>query len=255
MGIFDHIKDEEARQMAIEAHEAEVKAAKESFLAEINKKVEEATIGLKNKNQQLLDEKKKIQETLKDFENIDPEKAREALNFLETNAEAQLIKDGKINELIDRKTSQMKSDHETALSEIQSKFEETYSRAQTFESLYKTKMIEDGLRDAAIKAKVRPEAIDDIILRGSREFSLAQDGTIEARDADGKLKKTLDDKVLTPNNWIDGLKKSSPHYWPDSTGIGARGRYSSDPNDYTAALDEAAKVGNINAFRKLRKKA
>ncbi len=252
--MFDYIEDPDVRQKAIESHNAEIKATKESLLSDIDKKIEEATAGLKNKNKELLDEKKKIQETLKNFENIDPQKAKEALEFLETNAEAQMIKEGKINELIDRKTSQMKSDHETALAEILSSLEETSTKATTFEKLYKTKMIEDGLREAALKAKVRPEAIDDIILRGSREFSLATDGTVEARDSDGKLKKTLDDKVLTPSNWIDGLKKTSPHYWPDSQGIGARGRFSSDPNDYAAALADAAKAGNIDAYRKLRKK-
>lgn len=255
MGLFDHIEDKEVRQQAIEAHEAEIKATKEAMQADLETQLEEATSGLKNKNQELLDEKKKIQETLKDFENIDPEKAKEALEFLETNAEAQMIKEGKINELIDRKTSQMKSDHEAALQELQSSLEETSTKAETFETLYKTKMIEDGLREAALKAKVRNEAIDDIILRGSREFSLAQDGTIESRDADGKLKKTLDDKVLTPYNWIEGLKKTSPHYWPDSQGVGARGRFSTDPNDYNAALEDAATSGNIDQFRKLRKKA
>ena len=252
--MFDYIEDLDVRQKAIEAHEAELKSAKETILSDIDKKIEEATAGLKNKNKELLDEKKKIQETLKNFENIDPQKAKEAIEFLETNAEAQMIKEGKINELIDRKTSQMKSDHETALAEVLSSLEETSTKASTFEKLYKTKMIEDGLRDAALKAKVRPEAIDDIILRGSREFSLATDGTIESRDSEGKLKKTLDDKVLTPSNWIDGLKKTSPHYWPDSQGIGARGRFSSDPNDYAAALADAAKAGNIDAYRKLRKK-
>jgi DNA-directed RNA polymerase subunit F len=254
MGLFDHIEDKEVRAQVIEAHEAELKAARETMMTDLEKKIEEATSGLKNKNKELLDEKKKIQETLKNFENIDPEKAKEALEFLETNAEAQMIKEGKINELIDRKTSQMKSDHEAALAEVMANLEETSTKATTFEKLYKTKMIEDGLRDAAVKAKVRTEAVDDIILRGKREFSLAQDGTIEARDHDGKLKKTLDDKVLTPSNWIDGLKKTSPHYWPDSTGIGARGRYSTDPNDYNAALADAARSGDINAYRKLRKK-
>jgi DNA-directed RNA polymerase subunit F len=254
MKMFDHIKDEDLRKQTIEAHEAMVKETKESLLGDMDKKIEEATAGLKNKNQELLNEKKKIQETLKDFENIDPEKAKEALNFLETNAEAQMIKEGKIDELLEKRTSNLKSEYETQLEEISQKLEETSTKSQTFENLYKNKMIEDGLREAALQAKVRPEAIDDIILRGSREFALGEDGSIESRDKDGKLRKTADDKILTPYNWIDSLKKSHPHYWPESQGVGLRGRYSSDPNDYNAALADAAGKNDLDSYRKLRSK-
>lgn len=253
--MFDHIKDEDLRKQTIEAHEAMVKETKESLLGDMDKKIEEATSGLKNKNQELLNEKKKIQDTLKNFENIDPEKAKEALNFLETNTEAQMIKDGKIDELLEKRTSNLKSDYEAQLNEISQKLEETSSKSETFESLYKNKMIEDGLRNAALQAKVRPEAIDDIILRGSKEFNLGEDGSIESRDKDGKLRKTVDDKILTPFNWIDSLKKSHPHYWPESQGAGFRGRFSNDPNDYTAALAEAAQKGDMDSYRKLRRKA
>lgn len=253
--MFEHIQDEDLRKQTIEAHEAMVKETKESLLSDMDKKIEEATSGLKSKNQELLNEKKKIQETLKDFENIDPTKAKEALNFLETNAEAQMIKEGRVDELLEKRTSSLKSEHEAQLSELSQKLEEFSTKSQTFEGLYKNKMIEDGLRNAALQAKVRTEAIDDIILRGSREFNLGEDGSIESRDKDGKLRKTADDKILTPFNWIDGLKKTHPHYWPESQGAGFRGRFSSDPNDYTAALAEAAQKGDMDTYRKLRRKA
>jgi hypothetical protein len=254
MGIFDHIKDEDVRKQAEEAHEAAVKETKETLLADMDKKIEEATSGLKNKNQELLNEKKKIQDTLKNFDDIDPKKAKEALEFLETNTEAQMIKEGKIDELLEKRTSNLKSEYETQLEEVSQKLDDASKQKQTFESLYKNKMIEDGLRDAALQAKVRPEAIDDIILRGSREFALGEDGSIESRDKDGKLRKTADDKILTPFNWIDSLKKSHPHYWPESTSAGFRGRNYNDPNDYTAALAEAATKGDLETFRKLRAK-
>lgn len=253
--MFSHIKDDDVRKQTIEAHKMSLKETKENLMSDLDKKIQEATEGLKNKNQELLNEKKKIQESLKGFEDIDPEKAREALEFLETNTEAQLIKEGRIDELLEKRTSQLKSEHEAALNELNEKLQEESSGRQTFESMYKNKMIEDGLRNAALQAKVRPEAIDDVILRGRREFSLAGDGSIEARDKEGRLKKTLDDKILTPNNWIESLKKTHPHYWPESQGVGLRGRYSSDPNDYNAALADAAGKNDLDSYRKLRKKA
>jgi len=247
--MFSFIEDEALRAKAIEAHEATVAGLQDS----IDLKVNEAVDGLKAKNQELLDEKKNIQKTLKNFENIDPEAAREALKFLEENEDAQLIKDGKVSELIDKRTSQMKSDHEAVLSELMDKLDGATKESDRFQNLYQTKVIEDSLREASIGAKVINEAISDILLRGRSVFSVAEDGSVEARDKDGKLLKTEDGKVLTPTLYIEGLKKTSPHYWPPSSGAGAQGGSGTDQSDITSALDRAATSGDMAEFKRLRK--
>lgn len=245
---FDFIEDESIRIQAQEKYKESVS----KLTADIDAKIEEATSGLKSKNEELLDEKKKIQQTLKNFENIDPEKAREALQFLDNNEDAQLIKDGKIEEVIDKRTSQLRNDHEAAVAELKNALNEASQEGTTFKTLYQTKMIEDSLRDAAIKAKVRPEAITDILIRGREVFLLAEDGSVEARDSEGKLRKTKDEKVLTPSNWVDGLKEIAPHYWPNSEGVGASGGHVGDADDFQAKLSRAASTGNMKEYRRLR---
>ncbi len=130
---------------------------------------------------------------------------------------------------------------------------EQTTRGNLYEGLYKTKMVEDALRDAAVEAKIRPEAITDVLLHGRNIFSLSEDGSIEARDAENKLRKTIDDKVLTTSNWIEGLKKSSPHYWPGSKGAGAEGG-GGGGDDLAGAIQRAADSGNHTEYRRLRKK-
>jgi DNA-directed RNA polymerase subunit F len=247
---FDFIEDEEVRAKAIEAH----KASMDQVMISIDEKIEEATSGLKQKNDELLNEKKQIQKTLKNFENIDPEKAREALNFLDNNDDAQMIKDGKIGELIDKRTSQMRSDHEAAILELSNNFEESKSTASQYKGLYESKMIDDAIREAAIGAKVRPEAITDILLRGRSVFSLNEKGDVESRTKDGHLRKTIDDKILTTVNWIEGLKKDAPHYWPGSDGVGANGGHLGDMSDIDRAINQASASGNQAEFRRLRDK-
>ncbi len=246
---FDFIIDEEQRAKAIEVYESSVAELKDKFKLQLDEEVS----GLKSKNAELLDEKKKIEKKLREFEDFDFDAATEALEFLENNKDAQLIKDGRVEELIEKKTSALRSDHEAIVGELNSKLKEAMSRGDKYENLYRTKMVEDALREAAVKAKVRPEAITDILLHGRNIFSLADDGSIEARGDDGKLLKTEDDKVLTTTNWIESLKKTSPHYWPDSRGVGADGG-GIRGDDLAAAIARAAESGNHAEYRRLRKK-
>ena len=246
---FEFIEDMEVRQKAIDAHTASVKSIEESLAL----KIDEAIKPLKTKNEELIGEKRKIQETLKNFENIDPVKAREALNFLDGNEEAQMIKDGKINDVIEKRVSTLKSDHEAIMKDLSLKLSESEQVATLHKSLYQKKMIEDSLREAAIAAKVRPEALTDILLRGNSIFSLADDGSVEARGKDGKLVKTEDDKVLTTSIWVENLKKSAPHYWPPSAGIDAHGE-SGTSTDIVAAMQRAASKGDMKEYRRLKSK-
>ncbi len=255
---FTFITDEELRKKAIEAHESEMAEIKDTmkteFKSDMQSAIDEAVQGLKSKNNELLDEKKKISSTLKNFEDIDPEKAKEALKFLEENEDARLIRDGKIDELLDRRTSQMRSDHEAKTKEISDELLKATQQGTLYEGLYKAKIVEDAIRAEAHKAKVRPEAIKDILLRGKSVFSLSEDGkTVESRDKNtGKLTKTADDKVLTTTNWLEGLKKESPHYWMQSNSANAYGNHNT--GDRNEAMIRAANSGDMEAFRKLREK-
>lgn len=246
---FEFIEDEAVRAKAVEAHKASVASINEG----IDTKIEEAVGQLKAKNEELIGEKRTIQETLKNFDNIDPKKAREALDFLDGNEEAQMIKDGKIEDVLAKRTSALISDHEATMTELMTKLSESETSGDLHKGLYQRKMIEDALRDAAFKAKVRPEALTDILLRGSSVFSLAEDGSVEARTADGKLTKTDDEKVLTTSLWIEGLKKVSPHYWPASEGIDANGE-STSGSDIEVAMQRAASKGDHTEYRRLKKK-
>lgn len=247
---FDFIEDEGLRNQAIEAYNSSITELKDTHKLQLD----EAVSGLKSKNAELLDEKKQTQQKLKKFEDYNFDAANEALDFLKNNKNAQLIKDGKVDELIEKETSTLRSDHEAALSELQSQLSGLKQHGELYESLYKTKMVEDSLREAAVAAKIRPEAITDVLLHGRNIFALAEDGSVEARDNEGKLRKTADDKVLTTSNWIEGLKRTSPHYWPESVSANLRGGGPGDEGDMTLALNRAAAKGDMAEYRRLRKR-
>lgn len=248
--MFDFIEDEEQRAKAVEAHNNAITEINDS----ITVKIDEATTGLKTKNDELLGEKKDIQRKLKVWDGMDFTKVSEAVDFVTNNADVKLIKDGKVDEIIQRETSQLRSDHEAAVSELTTNLSEATTAGATYKGLYETKMIDDTLRDAALGAKVLPAALTDILLRGRNVFSLADDGSVEARDSEGKLAMTDDSKVLTTSNWIESLKKVSPHYWPASEGADAGGGGGGGGNDLSAQITAAADAGDMKLYRKLRDK-
>ncbi len=250
--MFEYIEDEDLRAKAVADYEAQMT----NINAEIATKIETAVQGLKSKNDELLNEKKTIQERLKDFADIeDPKKAKEALKFFQESSEAQMIKDGRIDELIQIKTATFRADTEATVKELEKKINESSSVADSYRTQYEKKMVEDHLREVALKAGVLPQAVADILLRGGAVFSLGANGEVEARSADGKLRKTADDMILTSDKWIVGLKEVSPHYWPASRGGGFSGSGSMDTDDVNTKLADLAAKGDIAGYKALREKS
>lgn len=250
---FSFIEDVELRGKLEAQYKQDQDAKKEETEALINQRLEEATSGLKNKVTELLSEKKNLQEKYREIK--DPQAALDALKFLQEDEMAKLLKEGKFEEVIDRRTASLRGDYEAKITELDSTFKEVKERADSFENLYKTKVLQDGLREAAIKAKVRPEALPDVILRGTSVFNLGEDNhTLEARDAKGKLLMNSDGTaILTPDTWIQDLKKTARHFWPDNESARFSGN-AGDLSDLDAAMVAAANRGDTAKYKELRAK-
>ena len=162
------------------------------------------------------------------------------------------MKDGTVEELIEKKTSQLTSDFETQINELNTNLTSAKDHGSLYQGLFESKVIDDGIREEALKAGMLPTAIEDAVLRGRSIFSLDDNKHIEARDSEGKLAVTEDKKVLTTKNWIEGLKETSPHYWPNSEGAGAQGGRAGAEGDFLAKLAAAASSGDADAYRKIR---
>lgn len=249
---FDFITDPVLKEQA----ESELNSALESTKAEIQKTIEtevnKATENLKKSQQKILDEKKKLQDKYKDI--TDPEEALRALQLITGNEEVRLLAEGKFDEVVQRRVSNITAQHEEAIQELSTKFENSEMTRTKYQSMYNDLVIDNSLRQAAVKAGILPAALEDVLNKGRQLFSVGEDEkTVESRDANGKLRKTDDEKILTPENWIEGLKRTSPHYWPLSRsaefGPGATGG-----DDLEAQIQAAAKSGNQTLYRQLREK-
>lgn len=254
MPLFDFIEDTDLKEKAENAHKLAVDTLTVDLTTSAKTQVDEAVKGLKAKNVEILDEKKVLQTSLKVFDGFNIDDAKIAGDFYAKNKDAEFLKDGTVDELIEKKTSQLNSDHEAAMTELNGKFDAATAHGATYQGLFESKVIDDGLKIEAIKQGMRPEALEDVVLRGRGVFSLDANKLIEARDSEGKLAVTEDKKVLTVKNWVEGLKTTSPHYWPGSEGAHATPGSGGDPSDLTLKLNALAADGKMDEYRALRDK-
>jgi hypothetical protein len=250
---FDFIEDVELKSKVVGEFDTLAATMKDELGKQMQIEIDKATAGLKTNNQKLLDEKKKIQDRFKDIN--DPEEALKALKLINENEEFQMIRDGKFEDVIQRRLSTTTTQHEEAVKELQTKFETTEMSATKYKSMFQDLIIDNHLKSAAAKAGILPAALEDVLNKGRNLFSVAEDErSVEARDHNGKLRKTEDEKVLTPENWIEGLKRVSPHYWPASRSAEFSPGGGGSADDLEIRIQAAAKSGDAKLFRELRDK-
>lgn len=77
--------------------------------------------------------------------------------------------------------------------------------------------VSDAVTKALNAAKVLPEAHEDALLLAERVFEIAEDGEVITRDQVGVT------PGLRPAEWLQEIQERKTHWWPGTTGGGARG--------------------------------
>lgn len=216
--------------------------------AQIRKAVDEAVAGLKSKNGELLGKLKEREDKLKEFEGIDPTAVRNILKRFADDEEAKLISEGKIDDVLSKRTERMKADFEKKLAETQTAAQAALERAKAFEG----RVLDDAIRAAASKAGLHPHAIDDALFRGRAMFALDTEGRAVALGEDGKPVLGKDGQTpFAPLEWLEGMKEKAPHWFPASaSGSGAGGSSGAgkpEVKDLAHAKTREERVAVINA--------
>lgn len=185
----------------------------------------EDTTGLKSALQKKKDELEEAKNALKSiekkFEGIDAEEVKKLLAKFEGDDDAKLIKEGKIDEVINKRTERMRADYDKKLQDATKKVEQADGRAKKFSQ----RVLDDQIREAASKAGLHASAIEDALFRGRSMFSLDEEGKAVQLGEDGKPVMGKDGKApFAPTEWIGTMKESAPHWFPaPSNGGGAGG--------------------------------
>lgn len=186
----------------------------------IDAQVNAAVGGLKTKNGELLGKLKEQGEKLKSFDGIDPDAVRSILQRFSDDEEAQLIANGKIDEVLSKRTERMKSSFDKDLQAARDEANRHASRTEKFAS----RVMKGEVIGAATEAGVHKFAMEDAMLAASRDFELDDEGNPVAKE--GRFGK--DGKPLTLKEWFAEMKETRPHWFPANANGSGSGQSGSD---------------------------
>lgn len=182
---------------------------------QITAAVDAAVAGLKAKNSELLGSLKTKQEALKAFDGIDAEKVRAMMSRLENDDEAKLLAEGKMDEVIQRRTAKRDADWQAKLDAQVA--ETTAAKAKS--GKFMDRVLDEQIR-AAVNGKVHEKAVEDSLFRARTIFTLDEDGNaVQLQDGQPVLGKDGKSK-FSPAEWIESMRESAPHWFP-ATGSGS----------------------------------
>jgi phenylalanyl-tRNA synthetase alpha subunit len=194
----------------------------------IKSAVDEATAGLRSNRDEILNEKRELKEQLsklkEQWSGLDSEQVRGLLKRFESDREAKLISEGKIDEVLAGRTEAMRRDYVAQSEAAQKRLVELETSLQTREQQVARLVITHKIRDEATKAGIDVRALPDVELRAFQIFALNDNLEPVARDSQGVLVVGKSGKgSLTIAEWLDNMKKEAPHWWPPSSGGGSVG--------------------------------
>lgn len=149
-----------------------------------------------------------------------PEEIQEVLANQRDLEDQKLIAEKNFEELAKKRTERMQADHDKQLK----------SQSETIAQLNaKTEKLAAGkvsaaLTQAALKLGALPDAMRSIVLQGADDgWTINEAGDVVAM-RDGEVVLSKDGKTaLTTDEWVEGLRDSSPFMWPKAQGTGAMG--------------------------------
>lgn len=183
---------------------------------EIQAIIDSAVAGLKSKNSEILGSLKATKEQLARFEGIDPDAMKSLLAKFSEDEDAALIKSGKIDEVINKRTERMKAGFE-AETQAERKARET---AEARVNAFSKRVLENSIRAEAGAAGLYHFAVEDALYRAGSVFVIDDNGNPVA--AEGVFGK--DGKPLTLKEWFGEMKDKAPHWFEaKASGSGANG--------------------------------
>ena len=157
-----------------------------------------------------------LQQQLDKLKDIDPVKYRELVDIQRQIDEGKLLKEGKIEEVVNSRVGAMKQALEGE--------RDTYkTRAEASEAQLAVLLIDSAVRAEALKSGVQATALDDVVLRARTVYKM-KDGAAVPHDTKGEVIYSKDGKTPMPmSDWVVELKKTAPHLFAGSQGGGAGG--------------------------------
>ena len=165
-------------------------------------------------NVALLKENRELKER---FEGINPDEVRKLADEKRQLEEAQQLKAGEVEKVIDARVRSVKGDLEKRLTGLASERDALTARLTAIQ-------IDQAVVSEATQRGLRATAIPDITARARHTFRLVN-GVPQAFESDGQTVRMARDGVtpLSLADWLDAQVSDAPHLFENSAGSGAAG--------------------------------
>lgn len=203
-------------ELGIELDDEKAAALKEALSAKHQEALDQEVGGLKSKRDELLEAQRKMKDQLKQFEGIDPERARKLESQLAENEEARLIADGKLDEVLNKRTERMREEYDRKLQEAS----QTADQSKAFADKFRGRVMRDEIRTAAAEVGLVDSAVEDAVYRAGGLFEVNDEGNVVPREDAGFDENG---KPLTPQAWLESMREKAPHWFPVPEGSQSRG--------------------------------
>lgn len=222
----------------------------------LQSQINSAVAGLKAKNEELISEKKAIMDKFAALGDVDPKVLQTYVDRIKNDEEAKLISEGRIDDVINRRTERMREALTGRIEETSKQLKEWEEKFNKVAHEYDNTRIDFAIRDAALEAKVTPTALQDVLVRARREFFIDDKGNILSRDpVTEDVRIGPDGKTpYSPKDFMVELEKSAPHFWPQNSSGNLTGAFGT-ASDVEQAMRAAIASGDMRKYRELRDKA
>jgi hypothetical protein len=192
--------------------------------------------------------KKKNDELTQRFAGIDPEEVRKLAEEKRHLEEAQQLKAGEVEKVVENRIKGIKADLDKQVSTLSTERDALTARLTAIQ-------IDQGVITTATKRGLRPTAMPDITARARSIFRLVN-GVPTAFDADGKTVRYGKDGLtpMTLDEWVEAQVSEAPHLFESNAGGGAAGNGSGGVGNKGSAKNPFRKdTWNLTEQMKLQK--
>ncbi|WP_139851461.1 hypothetical protein [Acinetobacter pullicarnis] len=224
--------------------------------AAIQKAADEQVQGLKAKNNELIQANKDLKAELggikSQLEGVDLNAVKDLLSKAGQDEETKLIAEGKIDEVIQKRTEKMRQDHEKQMAAVTEKA----VKAEAYANQFKQSVVKGQIAQAFSGIGGLAEATDDVTALALSQFAINEHGNAVMIGADGEPIIGKDGtNPLSPKEWVENLKENKPYFFPRANGTSAPGSGTAVKkwSDYSESERAAIARENPNQFQQLLK--
>lgn len=192
-------------------------------LSEEDPRVAKIVAGLKKKNSELLTAQKDLKNKLNVLEGLDPKEVSEALKNHRSQQERKMMDEGKIDELLERRTERMIKDHEAKQRAKDNKIAEQDKKIEELVRTLNKTVLTSAISSAAAVSGVRPQAVGFLQKLAEEMWRVEEGNKLRAYDSTGPI-MGKDTKPISVQEWVSSLRGEHDYLFQDSFGGDAGGR-------------------------------